>query len=103
MRITDVFPLDDYILFVQTEDGATGIFDLKPYLGGEVFTPLKDYAEFLTVHNGGYFLEWPCGADLSADTIEAHMRAAPLDLAQQLNKAAPKTAHRVPRNASSPY
>jgi hypothetical protein len=24
--------------------------------------------------NGGYFLEWECGADLSADTIEAKMR-----------------------------
>jgi hypothetical protein len=23
------------------------------------------------VRNGRYFVEWPCGADLSADTIEA--------------------------------
>lgn len=24
--------------------------------------------------NGGYFVEWDCGADLSADTIEAHLQ-----------------------------
>jgi len=25
----------------------------------------------MQVLNGGYFIEWDCGADLSADTIEA--------------------------------
>jgi hypothetical protein len=25
----------------------------------------------MKVSNGGYFIEWDCGADLSADTIEA--------------------------------
>jgi hypothetical protein len=25
------------------------------------------------ITNGGYFVEWECGADLSADTIEAKM------------------------------
>jgi hypothetical protein len=102
MRIAEVVPIDNHILFVETEDGSMGMFDLKPYLGGEVFAPLQDHAEFSAVHNGGYFLEWPCGADLSADTIEAHLKTAPPDIAQQLNKAAPKTPRRVPRNAPSP-
>jgi len=30
--------------------------------------------EFLKVSGGGYFVEWDCGADLSADTIEARWR-----------------------------
>jgi hypothetical protein len=102
MRIVDVVPIDNYILFVETENGSTGVFDLKPYLGGEVFAPLQDHAEFSAVHNGGYFIEWPCGADLSADTIAAHLKAVPSDIAQQLKKADPKTARRVPRNAPSP-
>jgi hypothetical protein len=34
---------------------------------------LQDTAEFMKVNNGGYFVEWQCGADLSADTIEAKM------------------------------
>jgi hypothetical protein len=29
---------------------------------------------FMKVSNGGYFVEWDCGADLSADTIEAHWK-----------------------------
>ncbi len=89
MIIAAVVPTDDYILFVETEEGSTGLFDLKPYFGGEVFAPLQDRAEFLAVHNGGYFLEWPCGADLSADTIEARMETAPLGITQQLNKSDP--------------
>jgi hypothetical protein len=101
MRIAEVIPIDDYILFVETEEGITGVFDLKPYLSGEVFSPLRDHAEFSAVYNGGYFVEWPCGADLSADTIEAHLRTSPPDIAQQLNKDDPKTARRAPRRAPS--
>jgi len=29
---------------------------------------------FLKIVNGKYFVEWDCGADLSADTIEAHLK-----------------------------
>jgi hypothetical protein len=32
---------------------------------------LRVHDEFTKVSNGGYFIEWECGADLSADTIEA--------------------------------
>ena len=83
MRIAAVVPIADHFLFVETVEGATGVFDLKPYLGGEAFAPLQDHAEFSAVHNGGYFLEWSCGADLSADTIEAHLQTTPPDIAQE--------------------
>jgi hypothetical protein len=102
MRIAEVIPIDDHILFVESEEGTKGVFDLKPYLGGEAFAPLHDYAEFSAVHNGGYFLEWSCGADLSADTIEAHLKTAPPDIAQQLNKADPKSGRPAARNSPSP-
>jgi hypothetical protein len=39
---------------------------------------LRDDAAFQRVRNGGYFIEWECGADLSVDTIEAHWRLLPL-------------------------
>jgi len=91
MRIAEVIPIEDHMLFVETEEGATGVFDLKPYLRGEAFAPLQDHEEFSAVQNGFYFVEWPCGADLSADTIEAHLKTVPLDIAQQLNKADQKT------------
>jgi hypothetical protein len=84
MRIAQVIPLDNHVLLVASEDGGTGLFDIKPYLEGEVFAALQDFEEFAAIHNGGYFLEWACGADLSADTIEAHLMPAPPEIAQQL-------------------
>jgi len=58
------------------EDGRTGLFDVRPYLKSEAFEPLKDWHAFSCVRNGGYFVEWQCGADLSADTIEAGLKDA---------------------------
>jgi hypothetical protein len=59
------------VLSVISEDGRTGTFDIRPYLKYEAFEALRDINEFRKVSNGGYFVEWDCGADLSADTIEA--------------------------------
>lgn len=71
MRIEEIIPQDNYLLFIKAEGGQTGLFDVKPYLGSEAFEPLKDRKEFTRVRNGRYFIEWDCGADISADTIEA--------------------------------
>jgi prepilin-type N-terminal cleavage/methylation domain-containing protein len=43
----------------------------EPCLAGSAFRPLRDWDAFVKVRNGGYYVEWDCGADLSADTIEA--------------------------------
>lgn len=58
-------------LRIVAEDGRVGVFDVSSYLESEAFQPLKDPNEFQQVVNGGYYVEWQCGADLSADTIEA--------------------------------
>lgn len=71
MNIAEVIPQDNYILYVKCEDGRTGLFDVKPYLESEVFSPLKNKVEFDRLYNGKYYIEWACGADLSADTIQA--------------------------------
>ena len=71
MNILEVIPKDNHELHVRTEDGSTGIFDVKPYLNSEAFIPLKNKYEFEKIHNGKYFIEWDCGADLSTDTILA--------------------------------
>ncbi|CAA9889335.1 conserved hypothetical protein [Candidatus Methylobacter favarea] len=44
---------------------------MGPYLHEEAFETLQNQNEFAKVINGGYFIKWACGADLSADTIEA--------------------------------
>jgi Protein of unknown function (DUF2442) len=61
------------IVVVWTDDGRVGRLDIEPYLAYEAFQPLRNPNEFLKIKNGGYFVEWDCGADLSADTIEARM------------------------------
>ena len=74
MIIQEVSPQEGFILHVVAENGISGKFDVSPYLESEAFVPLKSPDEFKKVHNGKYFIEWECGADLSADTIEAHLK-----------------------------
>ena len=62
------------MLLVISEDNGSGLFDVSPYLGSEAFAPLKEGDNFQKIINGGYFVEWECGADLSADTIEARWK-----------------------------
>ncbi len=73
MRIHEVTPEPNWLLRILAEDGRSGTFDLKPYFYLPIFEPLRDVAEFARLRSGGYYIEWACGADLSADTIEAHM------------------------------
>lgn len=77
MRIADLKAEKDWQLVITADDGRIGVFDVRPFLEGYVFQPLKDREEFLKVSNGGYFIEWACGADLSADTIEARWQVRP--------------------------
>ncbi len=72
MKLVEIMPRDNFALHVVLENGEAGVFDVTPYLNSEAFEALKDKDEFNKVHNGEYFVEWECGADLSADTIEAH-------------------------------
>ena len=75
MRIEKIIPLQNHTLLILTTDGREGVFDMQPYLDYEVFKPLNQPDEFLKVRNGGYFVEWECGADLSADTLESGLRS----------------------------
>ena len=84
MRIAELRPLPNWVLSIIADDGRVGSFDVSPYLTYEAFEDLRDQSEFMKVTNGGYFVEWDCGADLSADTIEARW--------QVVGKAAPQTS-----------
>ena len=83
MRIAEIRPQPNWVLSIVADDGRVGSFDVSPYLGYEAFQDLRDHSEFMKVVNGGYFVEWDCGADLSADTIEARWRV--------VSQAAPRT------------
>jgi len=77
MNIAEIAPRNNYMLYIKSDEGQTGLFDVKPYLESEAFAPLKDTSEFERIHNGKYFVEWDCGADLSADTIQARWQPMP--------------------------
>jgi hypothetical protein len=52
-------------LAVVSEDGRIGEFSVAPYLQYEAFEDLRDVSAFMKVSNGGYFVEWDCGAELN--------------------------------------
>ncbi len=83
MNIVEVIPQENYMLYIKCEDGMEGLFDVKPYLESEAFAPLKNGNEFEQIKNGRFFVEWGCGADLSADTIQARWVPSPTGIAQQ--------------------
>lgn len=72
MNIAQISPMADAKLHVQMEDGTSGIFDVTPYLQFPAFKALASESEFSKLTNGGYYIAWACGADLSVDTIVAH-------------------------------
>lgn len=87
MRIAQVTPLQGGILHVIADDGRSGTLDIRPYLDSPAFQPLKSWGEFSQLHNGGYYVAWRCGADLSADTIEARWTVEADSSAQQTASA----------------
>ncbi|HCH24855.1 MAG TPA: DUF2442 domain-containing protein [Oceanospirillaceae bacterium] len=72
MKISRVEAQANFKLAVINSAGQKGVFDVKPYLDAPAFLPLNNQDEFAKIVNNGYFIAWDCGADLSADTIEAH-------------------------------
>jgi hypothetical protein len=82
MNINEIVPRDNFLLYIKADDCTAGEFDVKPYLESEAFAPLKDRHEFDRIYNGKYFIEWGCGADLSADTIQARWKIVSSDSAQ---------------------
>lgn len=80
--IEELDPQLNWVLRIVADDGRVGDFDVSPYLKYEAFDELRDHNEFMKVINGGYFVEWECGADLSADAIDAHWRVVGIDAPQ---------------------
>ena len=68
-RIVAVKTNDDWTLEVSFSSNEVLFFDVKPLLACEAFAPLQDLAEFKRLRNGGYYVEWESGADLSGDTL----------------------------------
>jgi hypothetical protein len=61
--------LEDYKIDVLTSSGISGVFDVKPYLGGSAFKELADKSYFRLVRPAHHGIMWPNEQDFSCDTI----------------------------------
>jgi hypothetical protein len=68
-KIIKAIPLDNYRIEILTTSGISGIFDVKPYLGGSAFKELLNESYFRLVHPLHHGIAWPNEQDFSADTI----------------------------------
>ena len=90
-----VKPLPDYRIYVEIEDGRTGIFDLKPYLDHGVFRELRDLHYFNQVGILFGAVTWPHDQDIAPEPLIAEMGPVDSNLAATIafKRGEPKTAH----------
>lgn len=76
-RILSVRPLDRTKVVVIFEGGASGVFDVAPYIRGDFFQPLAEDDYFRQV--GLFFtgICWPGGQDLGPELVWAELQPLP--------------------------
>ena len=64
-----VKPKPDYKIYVETEDGRKGIFDVSPYIERGMFKELKDINYFNQVGILFGAVTWPNEQDIAPETL----------------------------------
>jgi len=69
--VKDVAYVSEYKLLLTFENGVVKLVDMKPYLDGEIFEPLKDIDYFKTVRVNPNIdtIVWENDADVSPDFL----------------------------------
>ena len=67
--VVKVLPENNYILFLEFDNGEKKIFDVKPYIKGTWFKELNDISYFNRVHINGFNIEWLNGQDICPDDL----------------------------------
>lgn len=67
--ITAIEYRDMYTYWVQFDNGVSGEIDLKPYLAGEIFESVRDFAFFKQAMIDGGTIAWSNGADIAPETL----------------------------------
>ncbi len=67
--VTEVTPLENYMLNLKFKNGEEKVFDMKPYLETGIFKELKDETLFRTVKVSFDTVEWANEADIDPETI----------------------------------
>ncbi|HHW41336.1 MAG TPA: DUF2442 domain-containing protein [Syntrophomonadaceae bacterium] len=83
-EVRSVYPVAPYYLILEFETGEYRAVNLRPFLEGPMFEPLKDPAFFRQVKadpEAGTVV-WPNGADICPDVLYA--KSVPLKLPEEL-------------------
>lgn len=75
-----VRPLSGYRIYIETEGGQKGFFDLKPYLDHGVFSELRDVTYFNQVGIVLGAVTWPHEQDIAPETLLAELQTVETDL-----------------------
>jgi hypothetical protein len=70
-------PLSDGKIFVELNNGKTGVFDMRPYMESDFFKSLKNDAYFQRAYIEYGVITWPNGQDISPATISIEMKSQP--------------------------
>ncbi|MGB4780960.1 DUF2442 domain-containing protein [Candidatus Methylomirabilis sp.] len=92
--VKTVKPLPDYRIFVETEDGRRGIFDVKPYLDHGVFRELRDTHYFNQVGILFGAVTWPHAQDIAPETLLTEMIPVESMPNEAIQTDAPQAARR---------
>ncbi len=65
--------LDDYRIFIELENGETGVFDVTPYLDIGVFQELRNVQYFSQVYIEFGALTWPHEQDIAPELLYKEM------------------------------
>ena len=68
-KVIKVVSEQNYMLNLWFSNGEQRLFDMKPYLGFEVFQPLKDLNVFNSASTFLGSVTWANNSDLSYDTL----------------------------------
>lgn len=76
--IVNVKPDDDYVLYLEFDNGVQGWMDMKPFINYGVFQKIKDRSMFKQVRIKFDTVEWDCGVDLDPEYVyEKCMKSEP--------------------------
>lgn len=67
--VTDVQPLNNYMLRLTFKNGEQKVFDMKPYLETGIFKALKDEEIFKTAKVSFDTVKWDNEADIDPETL----------------------------------
>ncbi len=102
-HILSVMPKDNFTLELTFDGNEQRLFDLKPYLRGSLFVPLKNEELFkqVEISTRPRGLIWPNGADLCADML--YMNSRPHKMEETGKKSSPSAFSRMLNQAAHPF